>query len=152
MSGEVSWCRLLSVSICRCPEITGRGFWEHNNGVYVPLQGLDASEGVYVWVFRPCMVKQILYIGKASKDKIPHTWHFWNIKIPKPPYIHCILHRAATVLGNILICSVNHFFVQKGGNFNFWGVHLVNKIQVFLKEKLKVKVKGLLVAFGCNQM
>ena len=26
-------------------------------------------------------------IGKAPKGKIPCTWHFWNIKIPKPPYI-----------------------------------------------------------------
>ena len=29
------------------------------------------------------------------------------------------IYRAATVLGTTLICSVNHFFVQKGGNFNF---------------------------------
>ena len=43
---------------------------------------------VYMSVqFRSCMVKQMLYIGKAPKGKIPHIWHFWNIKIPKPPYI-----------------------------------------------------------------
>ena len=34
-------------------------------------------------LFRPCMVKQMLYIGKASKGKIPLTWHFLNIKIPR---------------------------------------------------------------------
>ena len=40
-----------------------------------------------IWVFRPCMMQQMLYIGKSPKGKIPHTWHFWNIKIPKPPYV-----------------------------------------------------------------
>ena len=38
-----------------------------------------------MWVLRPCIVKQMACIGKAPKGKIPHTWHFWNIKIPKPP-------------------------------------------------------------------
>ena len=40
-----------------------------------------------IWVFRPCMVKQMLYIGKAPKGKIPHIWHLWNLKIPKPRYV-----------------------------------------------------------------
>ena len=40
-----------------------------------------------IWVFRPCMMQQMLYIGKSPKGEIPHTWHFWNIKIPKPPYV-----------------------------------------------------------------
>ena len=38
---DVCWCRLVSVCICCCPElsryITGRGFWEHNNEVYACL-------------------------------------------------------------------------------------------------------------------
>ena len=33
------------------------------------------------------MVQQMLCCGKARKRKISHTWQFWNIKIPKPPYI-----------------------------------------------------------------
>ena len=69
----VAWCLLVSVVVLNCPEITGVGFWEHNNGVYVCLWCLDASKGC-LWEFRPCMVKQMLYIGKASKGKIPHTW------------------------------------------------------------------------------
>ena len=32
-------------------------------------------------------MQQLLYIGKSPKGKIPHTWHFWNIKIRKPPYV-----------------------------------------------------------------
>ena len=40
-----------------------------------------------IWVFRPCMVQQMLHIGNASKGKTPRSWHLWNIKIPKPPYI-----------------------------------------------------------------
>ena len=38
-------------------------------------------------VFMPFMVQQMLYIGNAWKGKTPRTWHFWNIKIPKPPCI-----------------------------------------------------------------
>ena len=38
-------------------------------------------------VFMPCMVQQMLYIGNAWRGKTPRTWHFWNIKIPKPPCI-----------------------------------------------------------------
>ena len=77
----VAWCLLISVVVLNCPEITGVGFWEHNNGVYVCLLCLDASKEC-IWVFRPCMVKQMLYVGKALKGKIPYTWHFRNIKIP----------------------------------------------------------------------
>ena len=33
------------------------------------------------------MVQQLVYIGKSRKSKIPHTLHFSNIRIPKPPYI-----------------------------------------------------------------
>ena len=32
-------------------------------------------------------MQQMLYIGKSPKGKIPHTWHFWNIEIRKPPYV-----------------------------------------------------------------
>ena len=39
-----------------------------------------------LWVFRLCMVKKMLYIEKAPKGKTPNTWHFWSVKIPKPPY------------------------------------------------------------------
>ena len=38
-----------------------------------------------------------------------------------------ISSRAASVPDNTLICPVNHFFVQKGGNFDFEGVCLVKK-------------------------
>ena len=75
----VAWCLLVSVVVLNCPEITGVGFWEHNNGVYVCLWCIAASKGC-IWVFRPCMVKQMLYIGKALKGKTPLTWHFWNFK------------------------------------------------------------------------
>ena len=40
-----------------------------------------------IWVFRLCMMQQSFYIGKSRKGKIPHTLHFSNIRIPKPPYI-----------------------------------------------------------------
>ena len=36
------------------------------------------------------MMQQSFYIGKSWKGKIPHTWHFLNIRIPKPPYISSI--------------------------------------------------------------
>ena len=35
----------------------------------------------------PKRLSQVMpYIGIAPKGKIPHTWQFLNIKIPKPPY------------------------------------------------------------------
>ena len=45
----------------------------------------------------------MLYIGKTPKGKFPYTWQFWNIKIPKPPYI-----------SSLKIIGFLHFF-------KFWG-------------------------------
>ena len=41
----------------------------------------------WIWVFRPCSVQQMLNIGISPKGKIAFTWRFWDIKIPKPPYL-----------------------------------------------------------------
>ena len=43
----VAGCQFVSVVVLNRPKITGGGFWEHNNGAYVCLWGLNASEGVY---------------------------------------------------------------------------------------------------------
>ena len=32
----------------------------------------------------------LLCIGKSPKGKIPHNWHFYNIKKQKPPYIRSL--------------------------------------------------------------
>ena len=71
VSGDVCWCRFVSVSICCCPEMTGGGFWEHNNGVYVRLWGLDASKGVYEGLGLVCWSKCFI-LKKLRKAKI-HT-------------------------------------------------------------------------------
>ena len=55
-----------------------------------------------IWVFRPCMVQQMLYIGIAPKGKILSIWHFSNIRILKPPYI-----RSLKIIGFLYF-------------FNFW--------------------------------
>ena len=38
-------------------------------------------------MIRPCLVEQMLFIGKPPKGIISHTWQFWNINISKPTYI-----------------------------------------------------------------
>ena len=54
-------------------------------------------------MFRPCIVHHLLYFGKVRKDKIPHTWHFCNIKIPKP-----------TIIGSLKIIGLLHFLKFPG--------------------------------------
>ena len=93
---DIKWRLLVSFGVWWCP-IVSHIVWRWKEHVWGVSQ--KASESCLLacvrfryiwgcfWVFRPCMVKHMLYIGKASKGKIPHTWHFWNIKIPKPPYI-----------------------------------------------------------------
>ena len=85
----VCWCLLVSYVVWRCEE----GVWgvfqsvseccfKHNMDVctvslrlrvYLSVMALNGAANAH--------------IGKAPKGKIPRTWHFWNIKIPKPPYI-----------------------------------------------------------------
>ena len=79
------WCLLVSHVVWRC----GEGVW----GVFQRVSECCLRTCVRfrciwgcIWLFRPCIVQQMLFIGKALKVKIPLTWHFWNIKIPKPPY------------------------------------------------------------------
>ena len=75
------WCLLVSYVVWRCEE----GVW----GVFQSISESCLLTCVWfrcVWVFWPCMVQQMPFIEKAPKGKIPRTWHFWNIKIPKPPY------------------------------------------------------------------
>ena len=81
----VCWCLLVSYVVWRCKE----GVW----GVFQSVSECCLWTCVRfrcvwgcIWVFWPCMVQEMPCIGKAPKGKIPRTWHFWNIKIPKPPY------------------------------------------------------------------
>ena len=85
----VWWCLTAAFSVLWCLEM-----WEGLSGVSQRVSELLLWTCLRfgflpgsIWVFRPCLVQQLLYIGKSSKGKIPCTWHFWNIKIPKPPYI-----------------------------------------------------------------
>ena len=85
----VCWCLLVSYVVWRCEE----GVW----GVFQSVSECCLWTCVRfccvwgcIWVFWPCMVQQMPYIGKAPKGKIPRTWHFWNIKIPKPPSLKII--------------------------------------------------------------
>ena len=81
------WRRLLvSYGVWRCEE----GVWRVSERVSECLLWTCLRFGFLrgsIWVFRPCMVQQMLHIGNASKGKTPRTWHLWNIKIPKPSYI-----------------------------------------------------------------
>ena len=87
------WCLLVSDGVF----LVSYGVWRWEEGVWGFTQSVYecclwtwlrfGSLWGSIWVFRPCMMQQMLYIGKSPKGKIPHTWHFWNIKIPKPPYV-----------------------------------------------------------------
>ena len=88
----VCWCLLVSDGIFQCPMLSRavrRVSEEPLKGylrvVYGLVYGLSSSEGAsecsgHFWC-------SLLCIGKSLKGKIPHTWHFSNIKIPKPPFI-----------------------------------------------------------------
>ena len=87
------WCLLVPDGVF----LVSYGVWRWEEGVWGVTQRIYecclwtwlrfGSLRGSIWVFRPCMMQQMLYIGKSPKGKIPHTWHFWNIKIPKPPYV-----------------------------------------------------------------
>ena len=92
----VCWCLLVSDGV----GVVSYGVWRCKEGVWGVSQRVsECCLWAYlrfgflqgsIWVFRPCMMQQSFYIGKSWKGKIPHTWHFLNIRIPKPPYISSI--------------------------------------------------------------
>ena len=87
VSVGVTWCLLLSVVVLNCPEITGGGFWEYSNGVNVHMFmrfGCD-SRGVYEFFGLVWWSKRSI-LEKLRKAKFYTLEHFWNIKIPRPPY------------------------------------------------------------------
>ena len=85
----VCWCLLVSYVVWRCEE----GVW----GVFQSVSECCFKHNMDVCTvslrLRVYLSVMALYgaanahIGKSPKGKIPHTWHFWNIKIPKPPYV-----------------------------------------------------------------
>ena len=84
----VFWCLMVSVSVSCCLEIWGGCLRSFSKGIWVLFMDRCKVWCIWgcIWVFRPCIVQQTLFFGKALKVKIIHTWHFWNVKIPKPPY------------------------------------------------------------------
>ena len=88
----VFWCLMVSVSVSCCQEIWGGCLMSFSKGIWVLFRDTCKVWCIWgcIWVFRPCIVQQMLFFGKALKVKIPITWHFWNIKIPKPPYKRCL--------------------------------------------------------------
>ena len=99
------WCLLVSDGVF----LVSYGVWRWEEGVWGFTQSVYecclwtwlnfGSLWGSIWVFRPCMMQQMLYIGKSPKGKIPHTWHFWNIEIRKPPYV-----------SSLKIIGLLHFF------------------------------------------
>ena len=94
--GTACWRHLVSVGVHCCPELS-RDTWRRclwaNIYAYVYAQEKNVYR-VSMWLrvyrgvqSRPCMVQPLLYNRNVPKGKTPQAWHFWNIKIPKPPYI-----------------------------------------------------------------
>ena len=103
---------LVSVGHFWCPKLSGmsgEGVWEHINEVVSILIGFGSVRGC-IWVFRPCRVQEMLYDGIAPRGKIQSTWHFLNIKIPKPPYISSL-----KITG---VANFFHFFTLSEANYN----------------------------------
>ena len=83
------WCLTASFSVQCCLELRegclrslSKGIWElfmDPFKVWVPPREHLSVQAIF-WC-------SLLCIRKSPKGKIPHTWHFSNIKIPKPPYI-----------------------------------------------------------------
>ena len=92
----ICWCLLVSFGVWRRLFVS-YGVWRCEEGVWGVSKRISecclwtclrfGSLCESIWVFRLCMVQQLLNIGKSPEGKIPHTWHFWNLKIQKPPYI-----------------------------------------------------------------
>ena len=105
------WCLLVPDGVF----LVSYGVWRWEEGVWGFTQSVYecclwtwlrfGSLWGSIWVFRPCMMQQMLYIGKSPKGKIPHTWHFWNIKIPKPPYV-----------SSLKIIGLLHLFIFLGSS------------------------------------
>ena len=93
----VFWWLMVYVSVSCCLEIWGGYLRSFSKGIWVLFMDTCKVWCIWgcIWVFRPCIVQQTLFIGKAFKVKIIHTWHFWNTKIPQPPYKsslnHCLM-------------------------------------------------------------
>ena len=100
-----------------CPELPGGGVWE-----------------------------QMLYIWKSPKGKIPHIWHFWNIKIPTPPFISS-LKIGGLMQFVILLCPLQT-------NYNPYSL-LINPFRQFPKDlffrmrRLPLKVTQLINLVNC---
>ena len=112
VSGVVLGRLLVSVGHFWCPKLSGmsgEGVWEHISEVVSFLIGFGSVRGC-IWVFRPCRVQEMLYDGIAPKGKIPSTWHFLNIKIPKPSYISSL-----KITG---VANFFHFFTLSEANYN----------------------------------
>ena len=96
VQADIEWHLLVSVDVWR-RRLVSYGVWRCKEGVWGVSQRVsECCLWAYlmfgflqgsIWVFRLCMMQQSFYIGKSRKGKIPHTLHFSNIRIPKPPYI-----------------------------------------------------------------
>ena len=110
----VCWCLMVSVSVLCCLKMW-RGCLRSVSECCLWTCVRFRCVWGCIWVFWPCMVQQMPYIGKAPKGKIPCTWHFWNIKIPKPPYISSLKMVGFVHFSNFLIPSEKYYNSQ-----SFW--------------------------------
>ena len=118
-SNGVWWSSLVAAGTCWCLivfyfglDMCGGCLKSVSNGIWVlcvELCKIWLRPRVYMSV-QAFRVQQMLYDGIAPKGKIPSTWHFWNIKIPKPPYISSL---KITGFANFF-----HFFTLSEANYN----------------------------------
>ena len=86
---EVWWCLMTSLTVLCCQQMLKGCLKNSSKGIWVLFMDLFK-----VWMrIRLYRSGQALYgvanalYWKSSERQNSHTWQFWNIKIPKPPYI-----------------------------------------------------------------
>ena len=88
----VSWCLITSFTVLCCLQMLKGCLRNFSRGIWVLFMDLFK-----VWMrIRLYRSGQALYgvanalYWKSSERQNSHTWQFWNIKIPKPPYMRSL--------------------------------------------------------------
>ena len=104
VSFGVWWCLFVSYVVWRCEEgVSGVSQRVSECCLWICVR-FGASEcanaclGLVWW--SKCSI-----LEKLQKGKIPHTWHFWNIKISKPPNISSLKSLGYSTFWNFWACQ-----------------------------------------------
>ena len=111
---EVWWCLMTSLTVLCCQQMLKGCLKNSSKGIWVLFMDLFK-----VWMrIRLYRSGQALYgvanalYWKSSERQNSQTWQFWNIKIPKPPYISSLKMVWFVHFSNFLIPSEKYYKLQ----------------------------------------